>query len=465
VRRTKFTLTPQNTVFTISEPLAAIVSCFCGLFSARIWQHVQILLLGAILCPGKRTVSAVLRVMGLSKERSYGKYHRVLSRAVWSSRKVARRLLVHLIGTFVPSGVVVMGIDDTVERRKGKRIRAKGIYRDAVRSSDSQVVKVSGLRWLSLMLLVEIPWAQRVWALPFLTVLAPSVRYHQQQGKQHKTLTDWARQMLKQVRRWLPERAIVVVGDSSFAVLELLHSASQLAQPLHWVSRLRMDAALYEPSSPRRPGQLGRPRLKGQRLPTLETVLNDAQTIWESVVLEHWYGHTRRVLQFCTGTAVWYHTGKPAVPIRWVLVRDPKGQFDPQAFLCTDLAATPFNVLTWFRQRWQVEVTFEEVRAHLGVETQRQWSDLAILRTTPALFGLFSLVTLFAHALQMQYPLSLPQTAWYSKSLPTFVDALAAVRRALWSTRLLEMSTQNNTAQKVPPEILQLWTDLLCYAA
>jgi hypothetical protein len=165
------------------------------------------------------------------------------------------------------------------------------------------------------------------------------------------------------------------------------------------------------------------------------------------------------------GTAVWYHTGKPAVPICWVLVRDPKGQFDPQAFLCTDLAATPINILIWFRQRWQVEVTFEEVRAHLGVETQRQWSDQAILRTTPALFGLFSLVTLFAHALQMQQPFSLPQAAWYSKSLPTFIDALAAVRRSLWSARRFEMSTQNATAQKVPPEILQLWNDLLCYAA
>jgi hypothetical protein len=421
--------------------------------------------LGAILCPGKRTVSAVLRVMGLSRERSYGKYHRVLSRAVWSSRKVARRLLVHLIGTFVPSGVVVMGIDDTVERRKGQRIRAKGIYRDAVRSSDSQVVKVSGLRWLSLMLLVEIPWAQRVWALPFLTVLAPSVRYHQQQGKRHKTLTDWARQMVKQVRHWLPERDIVVVGDSSFAVLELLHSASQLPHPLHWVSRLRMDAALYEPAALRQPGQMGRPRLKGKRLPTLENVLNDAQTLWESAVLEHGYGHIERPLQFCTGTAVWYHTGKPAVPILWVLVRDPKGQFDPQAFLCTDLVATPINILMWFRQRWQVEVTFEEVRAHLGVETQRQWSDQAILRTTPALFGLFSLVTLFAHALQMQCSLSLPQTAWYTKSLPTFIDALAAVRRSLWSAKLFEMSTQNDSVQKVPPELLQIWSDLICYAA
>ncbi len=330
-------------------------------------------------------------------------YHRVLSRAVWSSRKVARRLLIHLIGTFVPSGVVVMGIDDTIERRKGKRISARGIYRDAVRSSDSQVVKVSGLRWLSLMLLVEIPWAQSVWALPFLTVLAPSERYHQQQGLGHKTLTDWARQMLNQVRRWLPERAIVAVGDSSFAVLELLGSVSQLPHPVHLVSRLRLDAALYEPAAPRQPHQMGRTRLKGKRLPTL----NDTQTVWQSVILQHWYGNVERF----------------------------------------------------------VEVTFEQVRAHLGVETQGQWSDLAILRTTPALFGLFSLVTLFAHYLQAQQPFPLPQTAWYSKSLPTFVDALAAVRRSLWAARLFEMSVANRTAAKVPPELLKIWSNLLCYAA
>lgn len=229
-----------------------------------------------------------------------------------------------------------------------------------------------------------------MWALPFLTVLAPSERYHQKQGRRHKRLTDWARQMLKQVRRWLPERTIVAVGDSSFAVLELLNCVSQLAHPVYLLSRLRLDAALYEPAEPRQPHQMGRPRLKGQRLPTLNQVLSDAQTLWQSVVLHSWYGNTERQVEICTGTAVWYHTGQPAVPIRWVLVRDPKGEFDPQAFLCTNLSATPTDILLWFRQRWQVEVTFEQVRAHLGVETQRQWSDLAILRTTPVLFGLFS---------------------------------------------------------------------------
>jgi hypothetical protein len=427
-------------------------------------MHAQVLVIGAILCPGTRTVSAILRVMGLSEERNYSKYHRVLSRAVWSARKAGGQLLKLLLDTFLPSGVVVMGIDDTIERRKGKKIHAKGIYRDPVRSSESQVVKVSGVRWLSLMLLVDIPWAKRVWALPFFTALAPSERYHHEQGKVHKTLTDWARQMFKQVRRWIPERTLIFVGDSSFAVLDLLGAANQLAQTFV-VSRLRLDAALYEPAPEREPHQMGRPRLKGKRLPTLKDVFNDTQQVWQSLVVPHWYGNTEREIEYLSATAVWYHTGKPIVPLRWVLVRDPKGEFVPQAFLCTAMDADPIDILSWFCRRWFVEVTFEEMRAHLGMETQRQWSDLAIERTTPVLLGLFSLVTLMAHHLQSQHPMVLPQTAWYAKSLPTFSDAMACVRRSLWSTRLFSTSTSDKDMQKVPTDILHLWCDLLCYAA
>ena len=186
-------------------------------------------MVGAILTPGKRTVSAVLRSVGLGEEQHFQNYHRVLNRAVWSSRAASRLLLQQLVTAFAPTGVLVMGLDDTIERRQGKRIRARGIYRDPVRSSHEHFVKASGLRWLSLMLLVEIPWAQRVWALPFLTVLAPSERYNQQRGHYHKTLVDWGRQMMRQVRRWFPPRAIVIVADSSFAALELLWSVSPYA--------------------------------------------------------------------------------------------------------------------------------------------------------------------------------------------------------------------------------------------
>ena len=452
-------------MLTIPAPIAPFLVCFRDLFSSRVWQSAQILLIGAILCPGKRTVSAILRVMDLAQEQAYGKYHRVLNRAVWSARQGARRLLIHLVGTFVPSGPIVMGIDDTLERRKGPRIEAKGVYRDAVRSSKSQVVKTQGLRWLSLMLLTTIPWAKRVWALPFFTVLAPSERYDQQQGRRHKTLSDRARQMGKQVRRWLPEREIVIVGDSAFAVLELLDALVKLVHPVYVVTRLRLDAALFEAAPERKPHKMGRPPVKGKRLPKLEARLQDPQQVWQLLRLQNWYGSRVIDLEICSDTAVWYHSGKPPVPIRWVLVRDPNGHLDPQAFLSTDLNVPPAQILLWFRQRWQVEVTFEQVRAHLGVETQRQWSDLAILRTTPVLFGLFSLVTLMAHALQRQVPFELPKAAWYKKSLPTFVDALAMVRRSLWEIQLFPGSLDTPISTKVSPDILQLWTDLMCYAA
>ena len=289
---------------------------FASLFSKRTWRSVLILIAGAILAPGKRTVSAGLRVMGLSQERHFQNYHRVLNRAVWSSRKASQILLNQLIATFIPTGVLVMGIDDTIERRKGKRIAARGIYRDPVRSSDSHFVKVSGLRWLSLMLLVEVPWAHRVWALPFFTVLAPSERYNQTHNRRHKKLTDWARQMITQVRRWLPERSIVVVADSSFAALELLNAALELPMPIHLVTRLRLDAALYQPAPPRQYRQMGRPRKVGKRLATLQTLLGDATTVWQSVTMTRWYGGSDYSIELTSQTAVWYHTGMPPVPIR-----------------------------------------------------------------------------------------------------------------------------------------------------
>jgi hypothetical protein len=443
----------------------SMMIAFAPLFSQRVWPRALTLVMGALLAPGKRTVSQLLRVMGLADEPQFQRYHRVLNRAVWSSRQASRILLSLLVETFATDEVIVMGLDDTIERRWGKRIAARGIYRDPVRSSQEHVVKTSGLRWLSLMLLVPIPWAQRVWALPFLTVLAPSERYHQTQGRRHKALTDWARQMLVQVRRWLGHRPMVVVADSSFAALDFLASVSHRPSPVHVVTRLRLDAALYQPAPPRDAHTIGRPRKVGLRLPTLKTRLADATTRWQSLTLEGWYGQQTYTLEWVSQTAVWYHTGLPPVPMRWVLVRDPLGQWEPQAFLCTDLEATPTQILLWFRQRWPVEVTFQEVRAHLGVETQRQWSDLAIQRTTPALLALFSLVVLLTQRLHLQFTFSLPDTAWYTKQRPTFADALAFVRRYLWASRLFQTSQDDLEYVKVPRPIFDTWTELLCHAA
>jgi len=449
----------------LPREIVRVLRVFEDVFSERIWDWAQVLVIGAILTPGQRTVAAVLRVMGLGDERQYQNYHRVLNRARWSSRELSRRLLLVLVETLVSvDEPVVIGLDETIERRRGAKIAAKGIYRDPVRSSKSHFVKASGLRWISMQVLTVVPWAGRIWGLPFLTVLAPSERYNVERGRRHKTLPEWGRQMVRQVRRWLPDRALVVVADSTYAVLELLADAAGLPQPVTMVTRLRLDAALYDPAPPREPGTKGRPRLKGERQPTLATRVLDPDTTWEPLTVP-WYGGVTAQVEAATGTALWYHPGAPTVALRWVLLRDPAGQFEPQAFLSTDPSAPPAQIIAWFVARWPLEVTFQEVRAHLGVETQRQWSNLAILRTTPALLGLFSLVTLVAHARLDGQPLPVRQAAWYAKSAPTFSDTLAFVRQCLWPVTVFSTSPSSDEVIEIPRALFDRLTDTLAFAA
>src|SRR5215211_3207559 len=452
---------------TLPTTMIRVLVPFAPLFSKRVWQHAQVLLAGTILAPGRRTVASALRAMGLDREKRFHRYHRVLNRASWSSREASRVLLELLVEAFVPEGgPLVVGIDETLERRWGKKIAAKGVYRDPVRSTDEQFVKSSGLRWVCAMLLVEIPWASRVWALPFLSALAPSERYAASRGRRHKKITEWAWQLLLEVRRWYPEREIVAVTDRAYACLKLLDRCRSLSNPITFITRLRLDAALYEPAPPRKPGQIGRPRLKGERLPNLSVVAEDPDTIWKRTTLANWYGSGERMVEIASETAVWYSTGLFAVPLRWVLVRDPQGQFKTQALLCTDLKAEPQKILCWFVMRWQLEVTFQEVRRHLGFETQRQWSELAIRRTIPALLTLFSLVTLLVDQLMARgAKVVLRKAAWYDKTHPTFADALAVVRKDLWAHTTFRGSPRGADTVKVPRESIERLTNALCYAA
>jgi len=451
---------------TLPTTLIRVLAPFAPLFSRRVFQHAQTLVAGAILAPGRRTVSSALLAIGLDQEKRFHRYHRVLSRASWSSRKVSCALLRLLVEKFVTDGdPLVVGIDETLERRWGKKISAKGVYRDPVRSTQENFVKSSGLRWVCVMLLVEIPWASRVWALPFLSALAPSERYAAARGMRHKKITEWAWQLLLLVRRRYPEQEMVAVADRAYASLKLLDRCRKLSNPITFVTRLRLDAALYEPAPPRRPGQRGRPRLKGERLPNLSVVAEDPSTVWALTTIANWYGSGERMVELTSETAVWYSTGLFAVPVRWVLVRDPQGQFKTQALLCTDLEADPQKIVSWFVMRWQVEVTFQEMRRHLGFETQRQWSEMAIRRTTPALLGLFSLVTLIAHYRMTQAPGAFRQVAWYRKSHPTFADALALVRKELWASTTFRGSAEDTDTVKVPKAFVERLTDVLCYAA
>ena len=439
-----------------------VLDPFALLFSRRVFRHASLLLVGAILAPGRRTVTAALCVMGLADDAGFQNYHRVLSRAVWCSRSAGRILLKQLVNTFALEGPLIFGIDDTIERRWGAKIQARGIYRDPVRSSHGHFVKASGLRWLCLALLAPVPWTGRIWALPFLTTLCPSERYAQRTGRRHKTPLDWARQMILQLRRWLPEREIIVVGDNTYAALEWL---DRVRGHVTVITRLRLDAALYMPPPPRKPGTMGRPRKRGARLPTLAQVLADPATEWRRVQVSEWYGSGERELEIATGTALWFHGGRPGVSHRWVLVRDLEGKLAPKAFLSTDLELDPIQILRYFVRRWQIEVTFAEVRRHLGVETQRQWSDLAIARTTPTLLGLFSLVTLIANRLHYEGNLAARQASWYVKSAPTFSDALAAVRRHLWRQQTFFTSPSDREIVKISRSVLNRLTNSLAYAA
>jgi hypothetical protein len=425
-------------------------------------QHFRLLPCSSGTPLPERFVSRLASFADLFTRPTFCTFHRILNRAAWSSRAAAGRLLILLIEAFVTSSApVVIGLDDTIERRWGAKISARGIYRDPVRSSKGHFVKASGLRWLSAMLLVRVPWADRIMALPFLTLLAPSKRFYAGKSREPKTLLDWARQAALQIHRWLPDRSIVLVADSAFAAIEFL---ATVRRHVCVVTRLRMDANLFDFPPPRRKGR-GRPPIKGKPHKKLSALLNNRSVSWQRCRISLWYGRTNRVVEIATGTALWYRSGVEPVPIRWLLVRDPTGELEPQAFLATDLNAHPRDILGWFVSRWQVEVTFEEVRAHLGVETQRQWSDKAILRTTPVLLGLYSIVIIWTHDLAKSRKLKPRTAAWYPKSVLTFSDAIAAVRREIWAYQISSMSRPHRDTIEIPRHIWRRMKNALAHAA
>src|SRR5579863_5198289 len=265
---------------------------FAPLFTCPTWPHVVVLLAGAILAPGRRTVTAVLRILGRDRDGDFCTFHRVLNRAPWSSHAMARHLLELLVKAFLPPDApIVIGLDDTIERRWGAKISARGIYRDPVRSSKGHFVKASGLRWLSAMLLVKAPWANRIMALPFLTLLAPSKRFYADKARAPKTLLDWARQAALQIHRWLPDRTIVLVADSAFAAIEFL---AAVRNHVCVVTRLRLDANLFDFPPQQRKGR-GRPPIKGKPLKKLSAFIKDRKVVWRRYRVSLWYGRTDRL--------------------------------------------------------------------------------------------------------------------------------------------------------------------------
>ena len=438
----------------MTTEIITIMTAFASEFTHPTLKNIQTLFVGAILCRRPRRISSILRVMGLGTVQNFSKYHRVLSRASWSGLALSKILIGLLVKILPPSWPILVAVDETLERRQGKKIKAKGIYRDAVRSSQSRVVTSFGLKWECMTLIVPLPWCQRPWALPFLTVLSPSKKSNEKAGKRHKTSIDWTQQMVKLVSRWLKQTPWILLGDGAYACMELAKTC--LSRNVTLISRLRIDAQLFKFPEPVPSGKRGRKPVKGKRI-DLKSLLDDSTQAWQSLPV-NWYGGELKVLECLSFTCLWYHAGVPPITLRVVLVKTPGGKNCAEVFFSTNLGHMPEQIINWFVLRWNIEVTFEEVRAHLGVETQRQWSDKAIQRSTPLLMGLYSLLTLVALKMNETKVLLVQEAnSWYDKKGElTFVDIVIAVRRSLWTVKyfskcekngdLLEISVQESRA-------------------
>ena len=445
-----------------SDPVLMLLQSFAEVFTRPTFSHVLLLVCGTLLASGRRTVTAALRAVGRGEERHFTTYHRVLNRAVWSSFSLSRILLKLLTKTFLaPDAPLILLLDGTLERRWGKRIAFKGRFHDAVHSSSGHVQTSEGIHWLCLMLLVRLPWCQRPWALPVVSVPTLTPATSAKLGKRHRTTIQAAQLVIWLVRRWHPQREIVLIGDGGFASARLSHTCRRLR--VCFVSRLLLNAQLYDPVPPQPQGKPGVKPNKGPRQRKLTQRLKESATAWLRQEIP-WYSGEQLKMDILTGEALWHRDGEAPLPIGWVLLRDPSGKRSPFACFCTDPRVAMLQIITWYVCRWNIEVTFQEARAHLGLGTQRHWTTPAIARTTPCLLGLFSLVVLMAHTL---HPESLPtrQTAWYSKAEPTFVDALAAVRRHLWIQWNSPSPPAPLGSVHSPEALLDTLIALACYAA
>lgn len=467
---------------TPSPSIIQLLSVFRQATTAPVFARMVTLICGAILAPRERTVTACLRAAGLSDASDYSAYHRVFSRARWSALWMSRLLLDLLARAFLaPGEPLILIVDDTLERRSGKRIRWRGWFHDAARSTGRQVVCSEGIRWLVVALLVQTPWCKRPWALPFLSVPLLSEKRCVELGRKHRPQTEWAALLVERIRRWQPERPIIVLADGGYASTRMVAACQELSQAssggpsVVLVSKLRMDAVLHAPAPAVQPGRRGpRPR-KGKRLQSLKERAEraeraqerdqDAQTCWTDVAVS-WYQGGQVSVRMHTDTALWCRNGTRPVDIRFVLLQCPDPRYAATALFCSDENLSAQQILALYLLRWNIEVTFEEMRSSLGFETGRHFSDRAVGRVTPCLFGLMSLVTLMARLL---HPEQLPvqATRWYKKEEPTFRDALAAVRMHLWGAEMygkLQHSPEHPGMCLFPIALLRTLQRVVCQA-
>ncbi|MGH2509654.1 MAG: IS701 family transposase, partial [Ktedonobacteraceae bacterium] len=286
---------------SLPEAIRVVVAPFRPLFTAPTWRKLMTLLTGTLLAHGPRTVCSALRAAGKADTVHWSGYHQVLNRARWSPLAASRCLLLLIVERLLPADAPVeMALDETLERRWGPQISKRGHYRDSTLSSRKRSVSSPGLRWIVMAVVVPVPWSKQPWALPFLVVLATTPGVSEQLGLRHHTLAERARQMVRLVHRFLPERRICVLGDTAYSCLELGVQASRCGVTL--ITSARLDSVLHAPPPPpeqRRRG--GKPQVVGARLPSLDTILTDPETVWQRQEVA-WYSQGQRPVEWCSGT-------------------------------------------------------------------------------------------------------------------------------------------------------------------
>lgn len=456
-------------MLTPSPEIIQLLNVFaCGM-TAPTFKNALVLIYGTILAPGNRTVTAALRMMGIN-DGTFPKYHRVLSRAKWSPMLMCH-LLLGLILKFFPSDgySLTIVVDETLERRGGKKLRYKGWYRDAVRSNGNKVVTTQGIRWLCFMALATVPWSKRLWALPFCVVPVLSRKVSEKLNKPYRGSICWTVHVLTLIRRWFPEYKVRIVGDGGFSSVKLAANCQKLDVML--ISRLRLDVCLYDFPKEQRSDKRGPKPKKGDAQRKLSEIAADPKTIWCCASMS-WYGGGVKPVQYISGVSLWHTTSELPVSIRWVLMRyeetnsrTGKSVWKLGAFFSssTEKEVTAELIQELFLGRWNIEVTFEEMRAHLGFETQRSWSQRSVDRTTPCLFGLFTLIVLMGKVLHPE-KIPLLESAWYKKEEATFSDVLAAVRSHLWSKMNYTKSPKSGDMKLIPQELWLRVQQVVCSA-
>jgi len=433
-------------------------------FTPRTFQRVLLLFVGSVLALGRHTVTGVLWTARTLVEGAghFTDYHRVFSRARWSPWPLARVLAAMVLELVPEDEPVVCPVDDTTPQHKGKHVYGKGRHRDNCRSTRSHTVWVFGHKWVVLAVNVTFAFASRPWSLPVLAALYRPKELNTREGRRHKTSIDLARQLMAALVHWFPRRKFVLLGDGGYASHELARFCHRHRRHVSLVSLLHPRANLYAPPPPRRKGKNGRPRVRGEKLPAPQDVAAGARRKRSTV---GWYGGKKRRVEFVSCTGHWYKGGGGLVPVRWVFVHDLDGSHEDRYFYSTDASLSPSRIVTLYTGRWGVEVTFQEVRRHLGFHTPRCWTRPSVLRTAPCLLGLFSLVCLIHHHHTRGGGARALSTAWYEKAEPTFADAVASVRRLLWSQTVLKQADRHKAFQKLPPHLRDVLLDQLTRAA